>query len=264
VIGLTWLGHASTVIDLDGVRILTDPLLRSHAGLLRRVGPTPDPAVWQDPDVVLVSHLHLDHAEVASLRMLGSAPVLTGPANRPWLARRTPQLQVIDTPTGHWVRVGPEVEVRLVRADHEARPMPHRPNDAHGHLVRGGGHVVWFAGDTSLHPEMEGLADLAGGWVDVALLPIAGWGPRLSEGHMGPPEAVEACARVRPAAVLPIHYGSLHARGMGLPGVGLFGTGLGGLAWMQRPLAEFRAELAERCPEVTLLDLPPGGTTTWP
>jgi hypothetical protein len=46
--------------------------------------------------------------------------------------------------------------------------------------------------------------------------------------------------------------------------VGLFGTGLGGLAWMQRPLAEFRAELAERCPEVTLLDLPPGGTTTWP
>ena len=90
---------------------------------------------------------------------------------------------------------GPGVEVLLVRADHEARPMPHRPNGATGMLLRGGGVVVWFAGDTSLHPDMERLPELAGGRVDLALLPVGGWGPRLSPGHMGPVEAADAAAR---------------------------------------------------------------------
>ena len=57
--------------------------------------------------------------------------------------------------------MGPGVEVLLVRADHEARPMPHRPNGASGMLLRGGGVVVWFAGDTSLHPDMALLPELA-------------------------------------------------------------------------------------------------------
>ena len=257
---LTWIGHATVVLDVGGVRLLTDPMLRRHAGPLRRVGPRPDPDAWADPDAVLVSHLHADHASLGSLRMLPASPMLSGPRNERWLAMRA-GARVAGASEIGWSRVtgagvdpvtaepGDGVAVRLVRADHSARPMPHRPNDTHGHLVRSAEGTVWFAGDTSLYDDMTGLPDLAGGRIDVALLPIGGWGPRLSPGHMGPLEAVEACRRVRPRAVLPIHFGTFHPRGMELTGLG----------WMTRPRAEFAAELARTCPEVHLLEVDLGG-----
>ena len=241
---LTWIGHATVVIDLGGVRLLTDPLLRRHVGPLRRIGPPPDPSSWRDPDAVLVSHLHSDHASLASLRMLLGVPMLTGTANARWLRARVGAAAPHLVDDGWAVAAeGSDVEVRLVRADHHSRPMPHRPNGAHGHLVRTATRRIWFAGDTSVYPEMAELPRLAGGTLDVALLPIAGWGPRLSAGHMGPSQAVDACELVRPQAVLPIHYGTLHPPGFGFAS----------LEWMQRPLVEFEQELSARCPEVTLL-----------
>ena len=259
MIRLTWLGHATVVIDMDGVRLLTDPLLGRHAGILRRPGRRPDESSWRDPDAVLISHLHLDHADLSSLRRVRRTRVLTAPANARWVTRRV-GAPVADLSDGVWVRVqapGSDdggVEVRLVRADHGARPMPHRPNASDGHLIRGTDGIIWFAGDTSLYPEMVGLPELAGGTIDVALLPIAGWGPRLSAGHMGPAEAVEACLRVRPRAVLPIHYGTLHPPGFSAVS----------LDWMHRPLADFTRLLGERSPATRLLDAPPGGSVDWP
>jgi L-ascorbate metabolism protein UlaG (beta-lactamase superfamily) len=241
---LTWIGHATVVIDIGGVRLLTDPLLRRHAGPLRRIGPRPDPEAWRDADAVLVSHLHSDHASLASLRSLAGVPMLSGRANARWLQVRA-GATVPELAEDQWVTVpgSREVEVRLVRADHHSRPMPHRPNGAHGHLVRASGSTVWFAGDTSVYPEMAELPRVAETPIDIALLPIAGWGPRLSAGHMGPREAVDAVELVRPRAVLPIHHGTLHPPGFEL----------GGLDWMHRPLREFEQELADRCPEITLL-----------
>jgi L-ascorbate metabolism protein UlaG (beta-lactamase superfamily) len=246
---ITWVGHATVVLDMAGVRLLTDPLLQRNAGPLRRVGPRPDPRAWKDPDLVLVSHLHSDHASVPSLRLLEGVPMLSGPRNEPWLASRA-GARVSGAGEDTWVPVGSgEVEVRLVRADHSSRPMPHRPNDAHGHLVRSPEGTVWFAGDTSLYDDMAGLPDLAGGAIDLALLPIGGWGPRLSAGHMGPAEAVEACRRVGARAVLPIHYGTFHPQGMQFTN----------LDWMTRPGRVFRRRMATGCPEVRLLDVELGG-----
>ncbi len=250
---VTWLGHATVVLDLGGTRLLTDPLLRRHAGPLRRVGPVPDPAAWAGTDAVLISHLHADHASLASLRLVADVPMVSGPANEQWLATRV-GAPVSDAGEGDregdWVPVSEQVSVRLVRADHGARPMPHRPNDTHGHLVRGPEATVWFAGDTSLYDDMAGLPDLVGGRIDLALLPIGGWGPRLSPGHMGPAEAVEACRRARPGAVMPIHFGTLHAPGMQLAS----------LDWMTRPARQFRRQLAAACPDVRLLDVGLGGS----
>ena len=52
-IDVTWLGHSTVVVDIDGVRIVADPLLRRHAGVLRRRGRRPDREAWSDPDAVL-------------------------------------------------------------------------------------------------------------------------------------------------------------------------------------------------------------------
>ncbi|MEO7982295.1 MAG: MBL fold metallo-hydrolase [Sporichthyaceae bacterium] len=84
---LRWLGHSTVVLDLGGARLLTDPLLTPHVGLLRRRGPALDPESWRGTSAVLRSHLHHDHAHVRSLRRVGGVPVATGGSNVRWLRR---------------------------------------------------------------------------------------------------------------------------------------------------------------------------------
>lgn len=243
---LTWLGHSTVVLDLDGARVLTDPLLRPHVGLLRRLAPQPDPGAWRHPDVVLLSHLHHDHAEVGSLRMLRGVPLMSDPANVAWLRRRN--LDPARPLSDDWTSVGPGVEVRQVPAVHGHRPMPHRPNAANGHVVRGPSGTVWIAGDTELYPEMEELPDLAGGPIDVAVVPVWGWGPRLSGGHLTPEDAARAVAMTRARFAVPVHWGTLHP-----PFVTRFRR-----SWLEQPGERFARAVAEQCPGATAVVLDPG------
>jgi L-ascorbate metabolism protein UlaG (beta-lactamase superfamily) len=251
VIDLTWLGHSTVVLDLDGVRIVADPLLRRNNGVLRRRGSQPAGAAWAGTDAVLLSHLHHDHAEVASLRLFPGIPVLTAPANAAWVQGKGLDGRGLDE--DEWVPVGESgVAVRLVRAVHYSRPMPHRPNAANGHLVRGPSGVVWLAGDTELYPEMEDLAEMAGGGVDVALVPIGGWGPRLSPGHMGPEEAAVACRLARAAYAVPVHWKTLHVpAGRSLP-----------RGWMDAAGPLFVEALAREAPRCRAVELDVGGSVS--
>jgi L-ascorbate metabolism protein UlaG (beta-lactamase superfamily) len=247
VVRVAWLGHATVVLDLDGTRVLTDPLLQKNAGPLRRRPPPPDPASWRDVDAVLVSHLHVDHAELGSLRMLGATPKLSAASNASWMRRRG--LAGVGSLSERWVRLPQgEVETRLVRADHRHRQMPHRPNAAHGHLLRGRSARIWVAGDTSLHPEMSALADLAGGPVDLALVPVGGWGPRLSPGHMDATQAATAVARSGARYAVPVHWGTLHP-----PFLDRLGTD-----WLDEPGRQFAEALAQQAPGCRAVVLAPG------
>ncbi|MBD8079238.1 MBL fold metallo-hydrolase [Cellulosimicrobium arenosum] len=264
---VTWLGHSTVVVDVVSVgggraaRVLTDPLLHRHAGLLRRRGARPPEEAWRGSDVVLLSHLHHDHAELGSLRLLGDVPVLTAPANARWLRGRGVRGVALDDA---WHALGadgrrPLVEVRLVPAVHGHRPMPHRPNATNGHLVRvraGAGGTdrttVWAVGDTERFAGMGGLAELAGGPVDVALVPVSGWGPRLSGGHLGPVEAARVCADVGVRVAIPVHWGTLHA-----PGGRHVPRG-----WMDRAGAAFAAAVRREAPGTRAVVLRPGESWT--
>ena len=246
----TWLGHSTLALELEHVRLLTDPVLRRRVGPLVRSDAAPAPESWSDPDVVLLSHLHHDHADLASLRRLGGAPVASGPDNQHWLAAH--DLRVAGLVEGAWWPVPPRVggarvEVRLVKAVHHSRRMPHRPNGAHGFLVRSPGAALWFAGDTDLYDEMAELPAVAGRPIDLALLPIGGWGPRLSAGHLGPDSAAEAARASGARAVLPIHFGTLRPVGWPRRRRG----------WMNQPLHAFSRALEQRAPGVVLLAPPP-------
>ena len=96
---VTWLGHSTVVLDLDGVRLVADPLLRRHAGILRRRGRAPRREAWAGADAVLLSHLHLDHADLASLRLFPDVPVLTAEENVRWVRRKGLVGQPIDPDT---------------------------------------------------------------------------------------------------------------------------------------------------------------------
>lgn len=248
---VAWLGHSTVSIELDGTRLLTDPLLEANAGVLRRRYPAPPRELWQDPDAVLISHLHHDHAELSSLRLLPPVPILSSPGNAAWIRRRG--LNGVDL-SDDWNRPipGSGVELQLTPAIHGHRPMPHRPNEANGQLVRGSRWRVWVVGDTSLFPRMADVPDLLGGPPDLVVIPIAGWGPRLSEGHLDPHDAAEACLRSRARRAIPVHWGTLHP-----PLMDRMWSD-----WIERPLPEFRQALARTAPHCELIDLRPGEVWT--
>jgi L-ascorbate metabolism protein UlaG (beta-lactamase superfamily) len=200
---VTWLGHATAVVEMDGARVITDPALRKRMGPLVRVAPPVDPEKFANVDAVLLSHLHSDHADLPSLRLLGkSVPVLAPTGSGAWLEKRGIGPVEEIAPGGH-TTIGP-LTIDATSADHDARRKPLGPSaEPVGFIVRGS-HGVYFAGDTDVFPEMAHLA----GAIDIALLPIWGWGSSIGPGHLDPDRAAHAAEMVAAQWTVPIHWGT--------------------------------------------------------
>jgi L-ascorbate metabolism protein UlaG (beta-lactamase superfamily) len=209
---IVFLGHATVLIEVDGVRLLTDPLLRGRVAHLRRRVPPVPRELFAGVDVVLISHLHHDHLDLPSLRLLGEETRVVVPAGAgAWLRRRgfgaVTELGIGDVAKA-WA-----LTVTAVRAHHDGRRLGGPRAEALGYLVSGG-HTVYFAGDTELFAEMSNLPRL----LDAALLPVAGWGPTLGAGHMGPFDAARAAGLIEPRIAIPVHWGTLSPIGLGRHG----------------------------------------------
>lgn len=202
---LRFLGHATVHIDLAGTHLLTDPILTERVMFIRRVADaiTDAPA---DPAAAIISHGHHDHLHQPSLALLPRdlptyVPHGLGPMLRRWGLGNVTEMRV-----GDEVAIG-DLRLAAVRAVHSDRREPIGPRaEALGFLVSGAGRTVYFAGDTDL---FEGMGELGDRGIDVALLPVWGWGPRLGAGHLTPESAVDAIALLRPAVTIPIHWGTL-------------------------------------------------------
>jgi L-ascorbate metabolism protein UlaG (beta-lactamase superfamily) len=198
---LTWLGHSCAVIQVDGQVIVTDPVLRSRIFHLRRKAPD-DLSALDGVDAILLSHTHHDHLDLRSLDKLDQRTQVLVPSGAGGLLRRRGFRFVREVVAGDEVAVGP-VRIRVTHAEHasgfragtgKAQPV--------GYVIAGA-QTVYFAGDTDLFPGMGAL-----GRVDVALLPVAGWGPRVPAGHLDPGRAVEALELIEPRLAIPIHWGT--------------------------------------------------------
>jgi L-ascorbate metabolism protein UlaG (beta-lactamase superfamily) len=231
-----YIGHGTVLIELDGVRLLTDPLLRSRVAHLRRVMPSGAPP---SADAVLISHGHYDHLDLPSLRMLGASTRVALPRE---LAGRVAEFDVVGVGEGDELQVGP-VTVRATHAEHDGGRPPFGEGPALGYAILGSKRL-FFAGDTDLFDGMNGLvADL-----DVALIPIWGWGATLGRGkHLDPERAAEGVRRLAPRIAVPIHWGTyrpLHRRA--------------GAAFLREPAEAFARATAVAAPEVEIRILRPG------
>ncbi|MYQ39377.1 L-ascorbate metabolism protein UlaG, beta-lactamase superfamily [Streptomyces sp. LamerLS-316] len=213
---VTWWGHATCTIEDTGVRVLTDPLFaRRFAHLRRRRGEVPPPEAAV-ADAVLISHLHSDHLHLPSLARLAPGSLLivprgaVGAVPRLRLLRRARGLRIAEVAPGDVVRVG-EVLVRAVPALHDGRRLPVGPHrvPALGYVVEGEART-YFAGDTGL---FDGMADAVGP-VDVALLPVGGWGPNLGHHHLDAARAAQVLTLLEPRSAVPVHYGTYWPIGM--------------------------------------------------
>lgn len=242
---ITYIGHATVLVELGGARLLTDPVLGSRVGPLRRQSSPPARGVADDLDAILISHLHRDHTDLPSLRRLDrKAPVLLPPGAGRFFERRG-FAAASELAPGESSQIG-GVTVTAVEAQHPVRRRGGDNAQAIGFLIDGG-QRLYFAGDTDLFEGMKDLGDL-----DLALLPIWGWGPSLGPGHLDPERAAEAAALLSPRIVVPIHWGTLYP------------VGLKRLRPepLRSPPREFAARVRELAPQVEVRVLAPGASTS--
>jgi L-ascorbate metabolism protein UlaG (beta-lactamase superfamily) len=242
---ITYAGHATVLIEMGGARLLTDPLLRERLlVVLRRHGGLGREALGRI-DGVLISHLHLDHLDLASLRMIGrSVPIVSPPQSAGLLARHgfTNVSELSPGETGTLAGL----DVRAVEARHvRGRMFGFGKSGVVGYVVEGPRRVYW-AGDTAL---FDGMRDI-GENLDLAVLPIWGWGPRLGPGHLDPERAAQALAMLRPRFAVPVHWGTLAPVGAKRVWPWLF----------ERPAREFLDWAQRLAPEVEVRVLRPGQT----
>jgi L-ascorbate metabolism protein UlaG (beta-lactamase superfamily) len=243
---LTYIGHATVSIDIDGVRLLTDPLLRARMFHLRRQV-DPVASTLAEPDAVLVSHQHFDHLDIHSLRRIGKSTRIIAPPTAAGLLSKRGFTEVEPLAVGETSAVGP-VSVTAVPAEHDGRRHPFaKEGEAIGFMVEGS-RRVYFAGDTDIFPGMDDLA----GNLDLALIPVWGWGHALGPGHLDPSGAAEAVGLLKPKIAVPIHWGTFFPLGLA--------------RWGRRhltdPPRQFASQLTELSPEVEVRLLDPGSSTT--
>jgi L-ascorbate metabolism protein UlaG (beta-lactamase superfamily) len=239
---VTYVGHATTLVEIDGTRLLTDPVLRSRIGHLRR-REAPPPAGSLRPDAVLISHAHHDHLDLPSLRKVARECALVAPEGLGAFLKRQGFERVTELAAGDRTSIG-SLEITAVMASHDGRRRPLGARAPALGFVMEGSASVYFAGDTDL---FEGMAELHDA-LDLALLPVWGWGRSLGPGHLDPERAAQAVEMIRPRNVVPIHWGTLAA--LGVPWE----------ANLAAPAEEFARLCAKLAPDSRVWVLAPGST----
>jgi L-ascorbate metabolism protein UlaG (beta-lactamase superfamily) len=215
---ITWLGHSTTLIEIDGATILTDPIWSERASPSRWVGPRrfhPPPIALADlprVDAVIVSHEHYDHLDMATVRALAPrglsfhVPLGIGAHLESW---GVPRAQIKEHDWWERAPVVAGVELVSTPARHfNGRGVPWRVGSLWtSWSIVGPKHRVFFSGDTGL---TEGFREIArkNGPFDVALLEIGQYHSSWGDIHLGPVGALDAQAMLAAAAVLPIHWGT--------------------------------------------------------
>jgi L-ascorbate metabolism protein UlaG (beta-lactamase superfamily) len=204
---VNYIGHATALIDFGSIRVLTDPILRNRVMFLQRHGknPSADSLNGRMPEIVLLSHLHYDHADLPSLRRLPSTTTVIAPRGSGKYLSRWAGVEVLELAEGDTTQIG-DVEINALPANHGLALSVPRPMTTCLSYVLRNRLSVYFAGDTDLYPEM---ADVGQDYdLDLALLPVWGYSHRVGHGHLTPLTAAQALNRLSPRVAIPIHWGA--------------------------------------------------------
>jgi L-ascorbate metabolism protein UlaG (beta-lactamase superfamily) len=207
---VSWLGHATVLLNFYGSSIVTDPVLERRIGLGRgfaKLGPRRliHPALRKRDlpalDAVLLSHAHMDHTDLGTLRAIpAKVPVVVQTGNRD-LVRRFHAVD--ELAWGESTRIG-ELEVESVETRHwGARMVTDRHRGWGGYLLRKAGRTVLFGGDTAYTDAFTRLGER--GPIDLAILPIGAYDPWVTS-HASPEEAWRMFKALGAEYLLPIHH----------------------------------------------------------
>ncbi len=252
-----WLGHATVLMNFHGVNVLTDPVFSARAGLRILPGFTLGPKRYVQPalaiaelpriEIVLLTHAHMDHLDLASLKKLDrSATVVTARATAD-LLRGMNFKKIIELDWGQSAGIetrGGPLRVEAFEVNHWGARMQHDTyRGFNGYVLERASLRVVVSGDTAFTPLFGRLRD--GGPVDLMLAPIAAYDPWIAA-HCTPEQAVEMADMAGARYVMPIHHQTFK------------------LSWepMDEPIARFKNALAAEPWRIALTEI--GETFTLP
>ncbi len=216
---MTWLGHSTVLIEIEGVRILTDPVWGPRASPLSLAGPKrfqPVPVTLREMppvDMVIVSHDHYDHLDYPTIRALAKTDVpfatslgvgahLEGWGVQPERITELDWWESFDLPRGG-------VRISAAPSQHfSGRTLGQRNATLwSSFVVRSANHGVFFSGDTGLTTEYTAIREKLGPF-DLVMLEVGAWHPAWGDMHLGPENALKARALLGGSAFLPVHWGT--------------------------------------------------------
>ena len=215
----TWIGHASTLIEIDGRRVLTDPIWSERCSPSAWFGPKrfhpPPIALDQLPaiDAVVISHDHYDHLDMATVRALAArgtrfaVPLGVGAHLEAWGI--APDL-ISELDWYETVAIG-DLQITATPARHDSGRSPFRTDGTAwaSWVVKGPRHGFFFSGDSGYFDEFQAIGKRLGPF-DLALIKIGACDVTWPDIHMTPEEAVRAAADVRGKLLLPVHWGTFN------------------------------------------------------
>ena len=215
----TWLGHSTVLLEIDGVRVLTDPVWGGRASPFPLIGPRrfqPVPVALEampEVDLVLISHDHYDHLDYPTIRALArrDVPFVTslgvGAHLEAWGVppARITELEwweTYDLPRG-------DIRVTAAPSQHFSGRTPRTRNATlwSSFAVRSEKHSVFFSGDTGLTGEYAQVGARLGPF-DLVMLEVGGWDPAWGDMHLGPQHALQAVELLGNGPLLPVHWGT--------------------------------------------------------
>jgi L-ascorbate metabolism protein UlaG (beta-lactamase superfamily) len=213
---ITWLGHSTQLIEIDGVTVLSDPIFGGRASPFTWAGPEawyppPIPLAELPPlDAVLISHDHYDHLQVETIQALATldtrfiVPLGVGAHLAYW---GVPESHITEVDWWDRVPLGP-VELVATPARHASGRQLLDQNRTlwAGFALLGPKHRVYFSGDTGLFPDLDTIGERLGPF-DVALIEVGAYDRAWPDWHMGPEQAVRANSMVSSALLIPVHWG---------------------------------------------------------
>lgn len=214
---VTWMGHSSLLIEIDGCRILTDPVWSNRASFVPFAGPkrfyAPTIALKDLPplDAVLVSHDHYDHLDRSTVETLARTEVQwicsvgIGQYLESW---GVPSRRISEMNWGENISVGNNCEIIAAPARHFSGRSPWNRNETlwSSFIIRGPMHNIFYGADSGPFPGFRQIGDAYGPF-DLTMLEIGAYDADWPDVHMGPDHAVEAHLDLRGKLLLPIHWG---------------------------------------------------------
>lgn len=208
---ITWIGHSTFLIQMNGLNIVTDPVWSMRMAMQKRLAP-PGINITDMPetDVVLISHSHYDHLHMGSLRRLPGRKRMLVPVG---LKSKLGLRGFRDVAEFHWWEheLHRGVKITFVPAQHWTRRNPWDKNLSHwgGWVMQpDNGPTVYFAGDSGY---FRGFSDIGRKFnIDIALMPIGAYDPEwfMAAQHVNPEESLQAFLDLGAKYFVPMHYGA--------------------------------------------------------
>lgn len=208
---LTWIGHASFLVQLGGKNLLIDPVMSPAIGWFKRNAPPGlDWPALPKIDMVLITHNHRDHMDAPTLKRLGFDPVYVVPQGLGNWFRRAGMRRIVEM--GWWQQMDIEgCHVTFVPAEHWSRRNLFDLNTSWwgGYVIERNGLRVYHAGDSGWFDGFEMIGELCGD-IHAALLPIGAYEPRwfMRPQHIDPSEAVRAFQALNARQFVAMHWGT--------------------------------------------------------